>query len=362
MRNFSTDSFISLLSLVISIIGIYYAKKQIQRKRVVCSKPIINGLTETERSNFTAINKNIKAHELKSCEFSIINVGNTQIEVKDFNSDPIIIKMVNCDYVFDAEIIHKNPSDLKVKAKVFSSKKYIHISPLMLNSTYSFRVKTIFVGKNPEILISSNISGLKRIEFEGEGKKKYAKGIIVSVIFIALFSLISAYYFYKEVTKESVFNNHPDDCPTVGVTKTNLATASCWPTRIDGVDAGDEVCFGVYFHNNSPIDTGIKVKLSNPGSNYWNSVVINGLILPEGGVGARGFAEIIFKRKLRLKYKFTKVYFNGQDDGTGGTIVDITGRVFNEGETIEIVPGLCENCNDLFLWQGVVKVYFDVIE
>jgi len=182
------------------------------------------------------------------------------------------------------------------------------------------------------------------------------------VLFLRSIFFLLAFNISVLTSYAQVFNNHPNDCPTVGVVTKKTAISNCWPTSISDINIGDEVLVGIYFHNNSPIDTGIMVRLSDPRNGYGKSLTLNGIIKPESGAGAAGFATLNSKGVFALEYLYTRVYFNGVDTGFGGSITDATGRIFGEGEPIKLVPGLCQNCGDSFLWQGVVKVYFRVVK
>ncbi|HEY1041732.1 MAG TPA: hypothetical protein VGE63_03345 [Candidatus Paceibacterota bacterium] len=158
-----------------------------------------------------------------------------------------------------------------------------------------------------------------------------------------------------------VFNTYPGDCPTIGVTTLANASNGCRDSSIDGVNPGDILIVGVYFHNTSPIDTSAIVRMSDLQGGSGKSVPIYGTIQPADGAGAGGQGMVHFSQTSRLEYMYTKVYWNGRDFGGGGVETDRTGRVFTSGEPLYLVPGMCSNCADKFIDQGVVKAYYRVI-
>lgn len=174
------------------------------------------------------------------------------------------------------------------------------------------------------------------------------------------FLIITILFSYSISCHGQIFNNHIKDCPTATAKLSNEINRGCWSTYIEEIELGQEIIVGIYFHNTSFLDANILVQLTDPRSGSGDYVILQGKIIPDNGKGAEGRVKLSFSQKAGLIYLYTQVYFNGFDDASGGVITDKNGRVFDEGEPV-FVPSVCAKCDDSFLYQGVVKIHFKVV-
>lgn len=168
-------------------------------------------------------------------------------------------------------------------------------------------------------------------------------------------------FFGAQTAQAAQLNNHPKDCPTVSIQRTSDYQRSCWSTNLQGINPGEKITVGIYFHNTSSTEKlyNTAFYLTRPtGENGGDYYDFYGRIDPTSGGSVGGNARVNFTQKAKLTYLETRVYFNGPMDPEG-EFVDNSGKVFNGSQTVAYIPEQCNGCDE-FQYQGVVKVYFRV--